>query len=117
MWAITQAVLTSQVGQTNVVYFRGNLAEAERRWRSILADTPSGTAYHGVMAQAEHGLGTYWSVGLQPQEGRFRTCGERTKLYQEESSQLRVLTDLGILMLRLGHVEDAERALSEVCAA
>jgi len=107
-----QAVLTSQVGQTNVVYFRGNLAEAERRWRSILADTV-GTAYHGVMAQAEHGLGNLLERGAQPQEGASHLW-RAYELYQEESSQLRVLTDLGILMLRLGHVEDAERALSEV---
>src|SRR5258707_2218650 len=33
-----EAVLTSRVGRCNVVYFRGNLAEAERGWRAILAE-------------------------------------------------------------------------------
>jgi len=107
-----QAFLTSQVGQTNVVYFRGNLAEAERRWRSILADTV-GTSYYGVMAQAEHGLGNLLDRSGQPQEGASHLW-KAYELYEEESSQLRVLTDLGLLMLRLGHVEDAERALGEV---
>jgi tetratricopeptide (TPR) repeat protein len=107
-----QAVLTSQVGQANVLYFRGNLAEAERRWRSILADT-DGTPYRGVMAQAEHGLGNLLSRRGEPHEGAPHLW-RAYELYEEDSSQLRVLTDLGILMLRLGHVADAERALGEV---
>jgi hypothetical protein len=95
-----------------VVYFRGNLAEAERGWRSILADT-SGTPYRIVMAQAEHGLGNLLNLRGQPQEGAPHLW-RAYELYEEESAQLRVLTDLGILMLRLGHVADAERALGEV---
>jgi len=107
-----QAVLTSQVGQTNVVYFRGNLAEAERRWRSILADT-DGTSYRSVKAQAEHGLGNLLDRRGRPQEGAPHLW-RAYELYEEESSQLRVLTDLGLVMLRLGHIDDAERALGEV---
>src|SRR2546426_839996 len=107
-----QAVLTSQVGQTNVVYFRGNLIEAERGWRSILADTV-GTQYRVVMAQAEHGLGNLLNLRGQPQAGAPHLW-RAYELYDEELSQLRVLTDLGIVMLRLGQVEDAERALGEV---
>ena len=107
-----QAVLTSHVGQANVVYFRGNLAEAERRWHSILADT-IGTPYRVVTAQAEHGLGNLLNLRGQPQEGAPHLW-RAYELYEEESAQLRVLTDLGIVMLRLGHVEDAERALGEV---
>lgn len=107
-----KGVLTSQVGQTNVLYFRGNLAEAENRWRSILADTV-GTPYRGVMAQAEHGLGNLLNRRGHPGEGAPHLW-RAYELYEEESSQLRVLTDLGSLMLRLGYVADAERALSEV---
>ena len=107
-----QAFLTSQVGQANVLYFRGNLAEAERRWRAVLADTV-GTPYRGVVAQAQHGLGNLLSRRGQPQEGAPHLW-KAYELYEDESPQLRVLTDLGILMLRLGHVADAERALNEV---
>jgi len=107
-----QSFLTSQVGQANVLYFRGNLAEAERRWRSILADT-DGTSYRAVMAQAEHGLGNLLSRRGQTHEGAPHLW-KAYELYEDESAQLRVLTDLGILMLRLGHVADAERALNEV---
>jgi len=107
-----QAVLTSEVGRANVVYFRGNLAEAERRWLSILADT-KGTPYRVVAAQAEHGLGNLLNLRGQPQDGAPHLW-RAYELYEEESAQLRVLTDLGIVMLRLGQVADAERALGEV---
>jgi len=107
-----QAVLTSHVGQANVVYFRGNLSEAERRWRSLLADT-DGTPYRVVRAQAEHGLGNLLNRRGQLEESAPHLW-RAYELYDEQSSQLRVLNDLGILMLRLGHVADAERALGEV---
>ncbi len=107
-----QAVLSSRVGQTNVVYFRGNLAEAERRWRSILADCV-GTSYRAVVAQAEHGLGNLLNLRSLPHEGAPHLW-RAYELYEEESSQLRALNDLGIVLLRLGHVEAAARALCEV---
>ena len=107
-----QAVLTSQAGQTNVVYFRGNLAEAERQWRSILADTV-GTPYRGVMAQAEHGLGNLLNLRSLPHESAPHLW-RAYELYEEESLQLRALNDLGIVLLRLGDVAAAESALGEV---
>jgi tetratricopeptide (TPR) repeat protein len=107
-----QAVLTSQVGQTNVVYFRGNLAEAERRWRSLLADTV-GTPYRAVIAQAEHGLGNLLNLRSLPHEGAPHLW-RAYELYEEESLQLRALNDLGIVLLRLGDVVAAESALGEV---
>jgi len=107
-----QAVLISQVGQTNVVYFRGNLSEAERRWRSILADTV-GTSYRVVMAQAEHGLGNLLNLRSLPHESAPHLW-RAYELYEEESLQLRALNDLGIVLLRLGDVAAAESALAEV---
>src|SRR3989442_603586 len=107
-----QAVLTSQVGQTNVVYFRGNLAEAERRWRSILADTV-GAPYRSVMAQAEHGLGNLLNLRSLPHESAPHLW-RAYELYEEESLQLRALNDLGIVLLRLGDIAAAESALGEV---
>jgi len=107
-----QAVLISQVGQTNVVYFRGNLSEAECRWRSILADTV-GTSYRVVMAQAEHGLGNLLNLRSLPHESAPHLW-RAYELYEEESLQLRALNDLGIVLLRLGDVAAAESALAEV---
>ncbi|PYP60553.1 MAG: hypothetical protein DMD40_00425 [Gemmatimonadetes bacterium] len=77
------------------------------------SDATIGTPYRVVTAQAEHGLGNLLNLRGQPQEGAPHLW-RAYELYEEESAQLRVLTDLGIVMLRLGHVEDAERALGEV---
>ena len=105
-----ESVLVSRVGRCNVVYFRGNLAEAERRWHGILAESG---AYPRIMAQAEHGLGNLLNLRGQPLEGASH-LRKAYGLYEEESLQLRVLTDLGIMMLRLGQVAEAEHALGEV---
>ena len=106
------AVLFSRIGRCNVVYFRGNLAEAERGWRAILADC-TGTPYRRVMAEAEHGLGNLLNLRSRPHESAPHLW-RAYELYEEESLQLRVLTDLGIVLLRLGHMDGAERALGEV---
>jgi tetratricopeptide (TPR) repeat protein len=107
-----QAVLRSRIGRCNVVYFRGNLAEAERGWRSILADSAA-TPYQRVVAEAEHGLGNLLNLRGRPHEGAPHLW-RAYELYEDKSLQLRVLTDLGIVLLRLGHVDGAERALGEV---
>jgi len=107
-----QALLSSRIGRCNVVYFRGNLAEAERGWRAILADSAD-TPYQRIIAEAEHGLGNLLNLRSQPHEGAPHLW-RAYELYEDESSKHRVLTDLGILLLRLGHVEGAELALGEV---
>src|SRR5262249_40034652 len=50
------SVLLSRIGQCNVLYFRGNIPEAEQRWRAILADAVA-AGDRGIEAQAQHGLG------------------------------------------------------------
>ena len=105
-------MLSSRIGRCNVVYFRGNIAEAELGWRSILADSVD-TPYDRIVAEAEHGLGNLLNLRSEPHEGA-RHLWRAYELYDDESLKLRVLTDLGILMLRLGHVDGAELALREV---
>ncbi len=107
-----RAVLSSRIGRCNVVFFRGNLAEAERGWRSILADSAD-TPYPRIIAEAEHGLGNLLDRRSQPHDAA-RHLWRAYELYEDESLRLRVLTDLGILLLRLGHVAGAELALGEV---
>jgi len=107
-----QAVLRSRIGRCNVVYFRGNLAEAEHGWRAILADSTH-TPYRRVMAEAEHGLGNLLNLRGRPHESPLHLW-RAYELYDEESSQVRALNDLGIVLLRMGHVDAAERALGEV---
>lgn len=107
-----ESVLRSRIGRCNVVYFRGNLAEAELGWKSILADAQAGQ-YPRIEAEAEHGLGNLLNLRGRPHEGAPHLW-RGYELYEEEESQLRALNDLGIVLLRLGHVEAAEQALREV---
>ena len=105
-----QSLLLSRVGQCNVLYFRGNLPEAERGWRGLLADA---AGYESVEAHAEHGLGTVLQRRGQPHEGAPHLW-RAYELHEDEDGQLRALNDLGSLLLTLGDVTGAERALAEV---
>jgi len=106
------SVLLSRIGLCNVHHFRGNLAEAERSWRAILADaTPA--ECRPIQAQAEHGLGNILQRRGQPQEGAPHLW-RAYELYDDESARLRALNDLGLLLLSIGDVGGAEQALTEV---
>jgi tetratricopeptide (TPR) repeat protein len=110
--ADVQSVLLSRVGHCNVLYFRGNLPEAERGWREVLADA-SLAGLRIIQGQARHGLGN-----LLQRRGQAHDCAPHLwaayELYEDESDRLRVLNDLGISLLAIGDVEGAERALREV---
>jgi tetratricopeptide (TPR) repeat protein len=109
-----QSVLLSRVGRCNVLYFQGNLPEAERAWRGVLADA-GGDTYRNVEAQAEHGLGNVLQRRGQVHDGAPHLW-RAYELYEEESNKLRALTDLGLLLLALGDADGAERALNHVVA-
>jgi len=109
-----QSVLLSRVGRCNVIFFQGNLPEAERAWRGLLADAGAGT-YRNVMAQAEHGLGNVLYRRGQIHDGAPHLW-RAYELYEEESNKLRALNDLGVLLLALGDADGAERALNHVVA-
>ncbi len=106
-----QAVLFSRIGQCNVLHFRGNLGDSEQGWRAVLADATAG-AFTNVQAQAEHGLGTI----LQRRGQTHDAAPHLWRAYElyEDDGALRALGDLGILMLGLGDIVGAERALTEV---
>jgi tetratricopeptide (TPR) repeat protein len=107
-----QSVLLSRIGQCNVVHYRGNLPEAERGWRGVLADAAAG-GYRTVQAYAEHGLGNVLARRGQSHEGAPHLW-RAYELYEEEDGQLRSLGDLGVLLLALGDIGGAEHALAEV---
>jgi len=109
-----QSVLLSRVGRCNVIFFEGNLPEAERAWRGVLADARAGT-YRNVAAQAEHGLGNVLYRRGQIHDGAPHLW-RAYELYEEESNKLRALNDLGVLLLALGDADGAERALNHVVA-
>ena len=106
-----QGVLLSRIGQCNVLHSRGNLGEAEQGWRSVLADATA-AGFGNVQAQAEHGLGT-----ILHRRGQTHVAAPHLwrayELYEDDGA-LRALGDLGNLMLALGDIVGAERALNEV---
>src|SRR2546430_11990404 len=107
-----QSVLLSHIGQCNVLYFRGNLGEAERAWRGVAADAAAGN-YRRVEAEAEHGLGNVLHRRGQTHEG-IPHLWRAFELYEDPTAQVRALGDLGLLWIALGDVEPAVRALQEV---
>jgi tetratricopeptide (TPR) repeat protein len=106
-----RSVLLSRIGQCNVLHFRGNLGEAEDSWRSVLADATA-AGFANVQAQAEHGLGTILHRRGQAHEAAPHLW-RAYELYEDDGA-LRALGDLGNLMLALGDIVGAERALTEV---
>jgi tetratricopeptide (TPR) repeat protein len=107
-----QSVLHSRIGQCNVVHFSGNLAEAERGWRAVLADAAAG-GLSEVQAHAEHGLGNVLHRRGQTHDAAPHLwCAY--ELFEDDAARLRALGDLGMVMLALGDIVGAERALAEV---
>ena len=107
-----QSVLLSRIGQCNVLYFRGNLSEAEQGWRATLADAAA-AGCRRPEAEAEHGLGTVLHRRGQAHDAAPHLW-RAYELYEDEVGQLRALNDLGSILLSLGDVTGAERALTEV---
>jgi tetratricopeptide (TPR) repeat protein len=107
-----QSVLLSRIGQCNIAHYRGNLAESERGWRGVLADAAAG-GYRYVEGHAEHGLANVLQRRGQSHEAAPHLW-RAYELYEDGTSQLRALGDLGLALLALGEVDAAERALHEV---
>jgi tetratricopeptide (TPR) repeat protein len=107
-----QTVLFSRVGHSNVLYFRGNLAEAEVSWRAVLRDAQR-FGFRRIESEAEHGLGNVLNRRGQIHEG-IPHLWRAFELYEDASGQLRALGDLGLSLLVLGNADAAEQALQEV---
>lgn len=106
------STLLARLGQGNVLLGKGNLLEAERDLRAVLEDARSG-GFRQAEALAEHGLGGVLDDRGQIADG-IPHLWRAHELYEDESSRLRVLQDLGNDFLALGDADSAERALSEV---
>ncbi len=102
----------SRLGRAHTLRGRGNLYEAELRLREILTQCePLGD--QRVQAWAEQDLGIVLDARGQPAEAivhLWRAFG----LNPDDVSQTRALGDLGIMLLKVGDVDSAERALTEV---
>src|SRR5213593_1128406 len=104
--------LVSRLGGAYTLIGRGNLPDAERRLREVLPDAER-CGDQRAQALAHQGLGVVLSTGGRPAEAIPHTW-RAFELYDDESSRMRVLHDLGVMLLIVGDAEGAERALTEV---
>ena len=102
----------SRVGRAISVQARGNLAAAEQSFREIAAEA-HGVEEREIQAHAEHALGTTLLLRGQVADGIVHLW-HAFETYDDEASSLRALNDLGVMLLAVGRVDDAERALTEV---
>ncbi|HYK82235.1 MAG TPA: tetratricopeptide repeat protein [Gemmatimonadales bacterium] len=102
----------SRLGRAHTLRGRGNLLQAELWLREILAECDL-LGDREVQAWAEQDLGVVLSARGQPTEavGHFWRAFD---LNPDDVSRTRALGDLGAMLLMVGDVGAAERALSEV---
>src|ERR1051325_7580312 len=103
--------LLSRIGRAESLRGRGNLPDAERWLRTILADADA-------IGDAEaHALGHHVLAAVLSTAGRSAEAiphmWRAFESYEDATSRGRALADLGALFLILGNSEDAERALTE----
>jgi tetratricopeptide (TPR) repeat protein len=104
-----RSVLHSRIGRAIGLMRRGNLPGAEGALLGILEDARSG-ADPDTEAKVEHVLGDVLDKRGRPDEGAAHLW-RAYELYEDEAAKLLALGDLGIVMLRVGDVAGAERAL------
>ena len=104
--------LLSRIGRAHATTGRGNLAEAELALRGVLADAETAGDLD-AQALAHQAVAVVLSTSGRPSEAiphewrAFQLC-------EDSSSRMRILSDLGIMLLRVGDVDGAERALTEI---
>lgn len=106
------AELLSRIGAASTLRFRGNLPEAERRLIGILKEARVAGATDAE-ARAEHDLAVVQQHRGSP-DAALVHAWRAFELYEDESSRMRALNDVGIMLLTLGDPVGAERALTEV---
>jgi tetratricopeptide (TPR) repeat protein len=106
------SVLLSRLGQANVHMARGNLAEAERVNREVLAAAQS-VGERDVEARAEHQWGV--ALGARGQlPDAIPHLWRAFERYNDPVRSLYALHDLGVALSRVGEVDNAEQALRQV---
>jgi len=104
--------LLSRIGRVQAVRGRGNLAEAERSLRGILVDAETLTDRE-AQARAHQEMAVILSTGGRPDDAiphEWRAY----ELYEDGLSRMRVLGDLGIMLLFVGDATAAEHALMQI---
>lgn len=106
------SALLSRVGRAISTQARGNLAESERLFRKLAVDARA-AGERDIEARAHHALGTTLLFRGQAAEGIVHVW-RGVELYEDDSSRVRALGDLGVMLLAVGEPAGAERALLEV---
>src|SRR5436190_13533795 len=108
----THSELLSRVGRADTLRGRGNLVEAESSLRDILFDAER-LQDRDAQARAHQVIAVVLSTRGQPTEAiphEWRAF----QLYEDGLSRMRVLSDLGVMLLIVGDVDGAEHALTEI---
>ena len=106
------SVLLSRIGGANTLVARGNLTQAECALKETLDDAER-LGDQDAQARAHQGLAVVLSTSGQPASAiphEWRAF----QLYEDDLSRMRVLSDLGVMLLIVGDVEGAVRALTEI---
>jgi tetratricopeptide (TPR) repeat protein len=107
-----RSALLSRIGHADATRGRGNLVEAERALRHVLADSES-AGDQDAAARAHQVIAVVLSTGGRPADAVVHAW-QAFQLYDDEPARLRVLNDLGVMLLSLGRPDVAELALREV---
>lgn len=106
------SALLSRIGRANTMMGRGNVGEAERTLRAVLADAQA-AGERNAEARAQHGVAVALHQMGQTVEA-VPAAWRAFELYDDDDGRLRALNDVGIMLLSLGDAVGAERALTEV---
>jgi tetratricopeptide (TPR) repeat protein len=108
----THSELLSRIGRADTLRGRGNLIEAESSLHNILFDAED-LRDRDAQARAHQVIAVVLSTRGQPAEAiphEWRAF----QLYDDTLSRMRVLSDLGVMLLIVGDVDGAEHALTEI---
>src|SRR3989442_6976789 len=108
----THSELLSRVGRADTLRSRGNLFDAENALRDVLFDAER-LRDRDAQARAHQVIAVVLSTRGQPAEAiPHEWCA--FQLYEDGLSRMRVLSDLGVMLLIVGDVDGAERALTQI---
>lgn len=109
------AELASRLGRVNIVWARGNLAEAEAGYRTLIADARA-AHQSDHEASATQGLAVTISQRGRPAEA-IPHAWRAYELFDDVSNKVRTLIGLGIMLRDVGDLAAAEQALRASLAA
>lgn len=103
------AEFRSRLGRVNIVWARGNLAEAEAGYRRLIADAQAAKLPEGE-ASATQGLADTMHLRGRTAEA-IPYSWRAFELYENVTDKSRVLIELGITFRSIGDCDASERAL------